>query len=33
MADDFPDDGPGRPAWLMTLADLALQLVGFFVFI
>lgn len=31
--DDFPDDAPGRPAWLMTLADLALLLVGFFVFI
>jgi flagellar motor protein MotB len=33
MRDDFPEDAPGRPAWLMTLADLALLLVGFFVFI
>ena len=33
MPDDFPDDAPARPAWLMTLADLALLLVGFFVFI
>ncbi|MEG3124381.1 flagellar motor protein MotB [Sphingomonas sp. GB1N7] len=31
--EDFPDEAPGRPAWLMTLADLALLLVGFFVFI
>lgn len=31
--DDLPEDAPGRPAWLMTLADLALLLVGFFVFI
>ena len=31
--DDFPEDAPGRPAWLMTLADLALLLVGFFVFV
>jgi flagellar motor protein MotB len=30
---DFPEDVPGRPAWLMTLADLGLLLVGFFVFI
>ncbi|KQS03363.1 flagellar motor protein MotB [Sphingomonas sp. Leaf357] len=33
LDDDFPEDAPGRPAWLMTLADLALLLVGFFVFI
>jgi hypothetical protein len=31
--DDFPEDGPDRPIWLMTLADLALLLVGFFVFV
>lgn len=31
--DEFPEDAPGRPVWLMTLADLALLLVGFFVFI
>jgi hypothetical protein len=31
--DDFPEDMPARPAWLMTLADLALLLVGFFVFV
>ncbi|MGY4394897.1 flagellar motor protein MotB [Sphingomonas sp. UYAg733] len=31
--EDFPEDVPGRPAWLMTLADLALLLVGFFVFV
>lgn len=31
--EDFPDDAPARPAWLMTLADLALLLVGFFVFV
>lgn len=29
--DDFPVDPPGRPLWLVTLADLALLLVGFFV--
>ncbi|MEG3087475.1 flagellar motor protein MotB [Sphingomonas sp. PB4P5] len=29
----FSDAAPGRPAWLMTLADLALLLVGFFVFV
>jgi flagellar motor protein MotB len=27
------DEGPARPVWLMTLADLALLLVGFFVFL
>lgn len=27
----FPDRAPTRPVWLMTLADLALLLVGFFV--
>lgn len=31
--DDFPVVAPGRPIWLMTLADLALLLVGFFVLI
>jgi len=31
--DDFPDIAPARPVWLMTLADLALLLVGFFVFV
>lgn len=31
--EDFPEDAPARPAWLMTLADLALLLVGFFVFV
>lgn len=29
--DDLPDVVPGRPVWLVTLADLALLLVGFFV--
>ena len=29
----FHDDAPTRPIWLMTLADLALLLVGFFVFV
>jgi flagellar motor protein MotB len=33
LDDDFPDGASGRPAWLMTLADLALLLVGFFVFL
>lgn len=33
MIDDFPEESSGRPVWLMTLADLALLLVGFFVFI
>ena len=27
----YPDRAPGKPAWLITLADLALLLVGFFV--
>lgn len=31
LADDFPAVAPGRPLWLITLADLALLLVGFFV--
>lgn len=30
---DLPDTAPARPVWLMTLADLALLLVGFFVFL
>lgn len=29
--DDLPDLAPGRPVWLVTLADLALLLIGFFV--
>jgi len=33
LADDFPEAPSGRPIWLITLADLALLLVGFFVFI
>ena len=33
MTDEFPETVPGRPIWLMTLADLALLLVGFFVLI
>ncbi|MDO7841500.1 flagellar motor protein MotB [Sphingomonas immobilis] len=33
LDDDFPETSQGRPAWLMTLADLALLLVGFFVFL
>src|SRR5690242_2092946 len=33
FADDFPEAPSGRPIWLITLADLALLLVGFFVFI
>jgi len=33
LADDFPEAPSGRPVWLITLADLALLLVGFFVFI
>ena len=28
---DYPEAQPGRPLWLITLADLALLLVGFFV--
>ncbi len=31
--DEFPEIASGRPIWLITLADLALLLVGFFVFI
>jgi hypothetical protein len=31
MTDDFPAIAPSRPVWLMTLADLALLLVGFLV--
>lgn len=31
--DEFPECANGRPIWLITLADLALLLVGFFVFI
>jgi hypothetical protein len=31
LDDDLPDLTPSRPIWLMTLADLALLLVGFFV--
>jgi hypothetical protein len=31
VADDFPAAAPARPIWLITLADLALLLVGFFV--
>lgn len=31
QADEFPVSPPGRPLWLVTLADLALLLVGFFV--
>lgn len=30
-AGEFPTAAPGRPLWLVTLADLALLLVGFFV--
>lgn len=33
MTDSFPETVPGRPIWLVTLADLALLLVGFFVLI
>jgi hypothetical protein len=33
MTFDDTDEAPGRPVWLMTLADLALLLVGFFVFL
>lgn len=33
MTDEFPISTPARPIWLMTLADLALLLVGFFVLI
>ena len=31
--DTFPEPATGRPVWLITLADLALLLVGFFVFL
>ncbi len=31
LSDDYPAPTPGRPLWLITLADLALLLVGFFV--
>ncbi len=31
LEDDLPDLAPTRPIWLITLADLALLLVGFFV--
>ncbi|WP_354301285.1 MULTISPECIES: hypothetical protein [unclassified Sphingomonas] len=31
MVGEYPDRQPGRPLWLITLADLALLLVGFFV--
>ncbi len=31
LAEDFPAAQPARPLWLITLADLALLLVGFFV--
>jgi len=33
MTFDDLDEAPARPVWLMTLADLALLLVGFFVFL
>ncbi|CAN5429212.1 hypothetical protein BH09PSE4_BH09PSE4_20120 [soil metagenome] len=33
MTDDFPEAIPAKPVWLITLADLALLLVGFFVLI
>lgn len=33
MTDDFPSPAPARPLWLVTLADLALLLVGFFVLV
>lgn len=33
MTFDDTDEAPARPVWLMTLADLALLLVGFFVFL
>lgn len=31
--DEFPDARPARPLWLITLADLALLMVGFFVLV
>ncbi|WP_375288188.1 flagellar motor protein MotB [Sphingomonas sp.] len=33
MTDDFPAFAPARPLWLITLADLALLLVGFLVLV
>lgn len=33
LDDELPDIAHARPVWLMTLADLALLLVGFFVFV
>ncbi|MES2441664.1 MAG: flagellar motor protein MotB, partial [Pseudomonadota bacterium] len=33
MTFDDMEEAPARPVWLMTLADLALLLVGFFVFL
>lgn len=33
MSDEFPISAPSRPLWLMTLADLALLLVGFMVLV
>ncbi|WP_231420573.1 MULTISPECIES: hypothetical protein [unclassified Sphingomonas] len=30
---DYPETAPGKPLWLMTLADLALLLVGFLVLV
>lgn len=33
MTGIYEDEAPAKPIWLMTLADLALLLVGFFVFI
>jgi hypothetical protein len=33
MTDDWPSAPPARPLWLLTLADLALLLVGFFVLV
>lgn len=33
MTDEYPPAPPGRPLWLITLADLALLLVGFLVLV
>ena len=33
MTDEFPLSAPGKPLWLVTLADLALLLVGFLVLV
>lgn len=33
LEEDLPEIAPTKPVWLMTLADLALLLVGFFVFV